>query len=252
MGHRKPMVVAIAAVTLGLVLPGLASAAGYALNEQSAHASGTANAGAGANVENASILYFNPAGMTRLPQGTQISFGAAVLNVDPKAKDITATDALGRPVDGSNGGDFIDTAVIPNFYVTHTMGDFAAGVGVYVPFGLTSDYDDDFAGRYLADETEIQVISISPSFAFNINEQLSLGVSMNIMYGEGKLTRYQDFTSALASNLDLFPGGITEARGAAAALFDPNPGYFDVEGDDWELGWTIGALYSPTENTHLG
>ena len=252
MGHRKPMVVAIAAVTLGLVLPGLASAAGYALNEQSAHASGTANAGAGANVENASILYFNPAGMSRLPQGTQISFGAAVLNVDPKAKDITATDALGRPVDGSNGGDFIDTAVIPNFYVTHTMGDFAAGVGVYVPFGLTSDYDDDFAGRYLADETEIQAISISPSFAFNINEQLSLGVSMNIMYGEGKLTRYQDFTSALASNLDLFPGGIAEARGAAAALFDPNPGYFDVEGDDWELGWTIGALYSPTKNTHLG
>lgn len=257
MGHRKPMVVAIAAVTLGLVLPGLASAAGYALNEQSAHASGTANAGAGANVENASILYFNPAGMSRLPQGTQISFGAAVLNVDPKAKDITATDALGRPVDGSNGGDFIDTAVIPNFYVTHTMGDFAAGLGVYVPFGLTSDYDDNFKGRFLADETEIQVISISPSFAYNINEQLSLGVSMNIMYGEGKLTRSQDFygVGALTAQGLKEAGLVTDPATLGqiqAATANWDEGYFDTEGDDWEIGWTIGLMYQPIESTTLG
>lgn len=257
MGHRKPMVVAIAAVTLGLVLPGLASAAGYALNEQSAHASGTANAGAGANVENASILYFNPAGMSRLPQGTQISFGAAVLNVDPKAKDITATDALGRPVDGSNGGDFIDTAVIPNFYVTHTMGDFAAGLGVYVPFGLTSDYDNNFKGRFLADETEIQVISISPSFAYNINEQLSLGVSMNIMYGEGKLTRSQDFygVGALTAQGLAEAGLVTDPATLGqiqAATANWDEGYFDTEGDDWEIGWTIGLMYQPIESTTLG
>lgn len=260
MGHRKPMVVAIAAVTLGLVLPGLASAAGYALNEQSAHASGTANAGAAANVENASILYFNPAGMSRLPQGTQISFGAAVLNVDPKAKDITATNSLGLPVEGSNGGDFIDTAVIPNFYVTHTMGDFAAGLGVYVPFGLTSDYDNNFKGRFLADETEIQVISISPSFAFNITEQLSLGASLNIMYGEGKLTRAQDFTGVgaqVAAGIDAarqsynLPA-LTEAERMAIIGQTTQEGYFDTEGDDWEIGWTIGLMYQPLESTTLG
>src|SRR5690554_10044 len=252
MGNRKPMAVAIAAVTLGLVLPGLASAAGYALNEQSAHASGTANAGAGANVENASILYFNPAGMSRLPQGTQISFGAAVLDVKPDAKVINATDALGRPVPGSDGGDFIDLAVIPNFYVTHTMGDFAAGLGVYVPFGLTSDYDNNFKGRFLADETEIQVINISPSFAYNINEQLSVGFGLNIMYGEGKLTRYQDYTSGLLELASRGPLEKAQAEAIAAGYFDTNPGYFDVEGDDWEIGWTVGLMYQPLESTTLG
>src|SRR5690554_2785748 len=242
MGNRKPMVVAIAAVTLGLVLPGLASAAGYALNEQSAHASGTANAGAGANVENASILYFNPAGMSRLPQGTQISFGAAVLDVKPDAEVLSATDTLGRPVAGSDGGDFIDLAVIPNFYVTHTMGDFAAGVGVFVPFGLTSDYDNDFKGRYLADETEIQVISISPSFAYNINEQLSVGFGVNVMYGEGKLTRYQDYRLSAAQAVA--PG--TPINETTAPIIDATltgagvrDGYLDVEGDDWEIGWNV-------------
>lgn len=265
MGNRKPMAVAIAAVTLGLVLPGLASAAGYALNEQSAHASGTANAGAGANVENASILYFNPAGMSRLPQGTQISFGAAVLDVKPDAKVLNATDTLGRPVAGSDGGDFIDLAVIPNFYVTHTMGDFAAGLGVYVPFGLTSDYDNDFKGRFLADETEIQVISISPSFAYNINEQLSLGVSMNIMYGEGKLTRYQDFSGvgalaaqrvgqeiATAQQAPLTAAQEQLVNGIAGATANSPEGYFDTEGDAWEIGWTIGLMYQPLESTTLG
>src|SRR5690606_4073164 len=257
MGNRKPMAVAIAAVTLGLVLPGLASAAGYALNEQSAHASGTANAGAGANVENASILYFNPAGMSRLPQGTQISFGAAVLDVKPDAKVLNATDTLGRPVAGSDGGDFIDLAVIPNFYVTHTMGDFAAGVGVYVPFGLTSDYDNDFKGRFLADETEIQVISISPSFAYNINEQLSLGVSMNNMYGEGKLTRFQDFygVGALTAQGLAEAGLVTDQATLGqfqASTANWDEGYFDTEGDDWEIGWTIGLMYQPIESTTLG
>src|SRR5690554_632423 len=255
MGHRKPMVVAIAAVTLGLVLPGLASAAGYALNEQSAHASGTANAGAAANVENASILYFNPAGMSRLPQGTQISFGAAVLNVDPKAKDITATNSLGLPVEGSNGGDFIDTAVIPNFYLTHTMGDFAAGVGVFVPFGLTSDYDNDFKGRSLADETEIQVISISPPFAYNINAQLSVGFGVTVMYGEGKLTRYQDYRLPAARavapgppiNEATAPIGAGTLTGAGG-----RDGYVDVEGDDWEIGWNGGLPYSQTKDTTSG
>src|SRR5690606_42000175 len=107
MGHRKPMVVAIAAVTLGLVLPGLASAAGYALNEQSAHAYCTANAGAGANVENASILYFNPAGMIRMPQGTQISYSAAVLYVKPDYKDINVTNISGRTLTRTNDGNLI-------------------------------------------------------------------------------------------------------------------------------------------------
>src|SRR5690606_12449444 len=152
----------------------------------------------------------------------------------------------------SDGGDFIDLAVIPNFYVTHTMGDFAAGLGVYVPFGLTSDYDNNFKGRFLADETEIQVINISPSFAYNINEQLSVGFGLNIMYGEGKLTRYQDYTSGLLELASRGPLEKAQAEAIAAGYFDTNPGYFDVEGDDWEIGWTVGLMYQPLESTTLG
>jgi|TARA_R100000322_G_scaffold158808_1_gene119431 long-subunit fatty acid transport protein len=61
-----------------LAAPASALAGGFSLNEQSASAMGTANAGAAANPENATTVLFNPAGMSQL-SGTNISFGAAVL-----------------------------------------------------------------------------------------------------------------------------------------------------------------------------
>lgn len=248
MGKRTPLAVAIAAVSLGPLASTAVLAGGYALNEQGAHASGTANAGAAASVENASILYFNPAGMTRLP-GTQISFGAAILDVKPDARIERATNALGMPVAGGDGGDFVDLAVVPNIYMTHNSGNVAVGLGIYVPFGLEADYDNDFRGRFLADKTEIQVISFQPTFAFNVTDQLSLGLGLNIMYGEGRLSRYQDYTGAIAlaaQRGEIPPEAVPLIAGQL------REGYFDIEGHDWELGWTLGLLYSPREGTHLG
>ena len=228
MKTRKPLVVAIATVATGAIWPQLGMAGGYALNEQGAAASGTANAGAAANPQNASILYFNPAGMTKL-EGTQISIGAAVLDIDPEFSG-SAVNNVGAPVAGDDGGDFIDTSVIPNLYLTHTWDGFSTGIGIYVPFGLKTNYDNDFEGRYFADKTEIQVITLQPSFAFEITEQVSLGFGVNAQYAEGRLTKWMDYSE-----------------------FGPLPdGYFDTEGDDWEFGWTAGVLFTPVESTSIG
>src|SRR5690606_26549705 len=135
MKTRKPLVVAIATVATGAIWPQLGMAGGYALNEQGAAASGSANAGAAANPQNASILYFNPAGMTKL-EGTQISIGAAVLEIDPEFSGNAVRVDGATPVDGRDGGDFIGTSVIPNLYLTHTWDGFSTGIGIYVPYGL--------------------------------------------------------------------------------------------------------------------
>ncbi len=229
MKTRKPLVVAIATVATGAIWPQLGIAGGYALNEQGAHASGTANAGAAANPENAGILFFNPAGMTKL-KGTQLSFGASVIEVDPEFSG-TATNNVGAPVIGDDGGDFIGTSVIPNLYLTHTWDRFATGIGIYVPYGLKANYDNDFVGRYFADKTEVQVITIQPSFAFELTEQLSLGFGLNAQYAEGRITKWVDYSD----QSPLLPDG-----------------YFDTEGDDLEFGWTAGVLFSPTESTNIG
>ncbi|HDZ37818.1 MAG TPA: aromatic hydrocarbon degradation protein, partial [Marinobacter sp.] len=114
---------AVRLATLAAVAaPASVLAGGFSLNEQSASAMGVANAGAAANPENATTVFFNPAGMGQL-NGTNISFGAAVLDIDAEAKggSITSSNQIGQPVSGSRGGDIADPAFLPNAYLTHEI-----------------------------------------------------------------------------------------------------------------------------------
>lgn len=212
-----------------VLIPARVVAGGYGLNEQGASASGVANAGAAANPENASTVYFNPAGMTRL-EGTQVSFGAAVLNISGSFEGSALRDN-GNPVSGNDGGDFVPTAVVPNLYMSHRLNQTVAiGLGINAPYGLSADYNDDFVGRFFADETDLQVLGFSPAVAFSSDNGLSIGASVNLLYGEGTLTKFQDFRS----------------------LGLPEDGYFEVEGDDLAVNYTLGIQFQPTASTRLG
>ena len=216
------------AVAIG-VTAGYAQASGFALNEQGASNMGVANAGAVANPENASIAFFNPAGMTRL-EGTHVSFGAAVLNINTDFSG-SATGIGGAPVEGNNGGEFVPTAVLPHLYITHRLRDeVAVGLSLHAPYGLKADYDDDFVGRFFADKTELEVIALSPAIGFDDGNGFSMGVSANLLYAKGRLSKFQDFTAL----------GVSE------------PGYFDIEGDDLAVTFTFGLMYSPNERWDLG
>lgn len=243
--NRSTLRSAIRLVTVAAAAaPTSVMAGGFALNEQSASAMGVANAGTAANPENATTVLFNPAGMSQL-SGTNLSFGAAVLDIDAEAKEgVEATNQLGLPVQGSRGGDIADPAVLPNLYMTHEVSDaIDVGFGIHAPFGLAADYDDDFAGRYFADETELTAISFSPSIAVNNGNGLSMGAGINIIYAEGKLTRFLD--NSLASVAVTAPSGT------------PDPGFYgqghaDIEGDDVGVTFRMGFLYELSERTQFG
>ena len=188
------------------VAPATVFAGGFSLNEQSASAMGTANAGAAANPENATTVLFNPAGMSQL-SGTNISFGAAVLDIDAEAKPETISATRRNPSvpvqPATAGGDIADPAVLPNVYLTHQVSDaIDVGFGIHAPYGLAADYDDGFAGRFFADKTELTAIAFTPSVSVNNGNGLSMGVGLNVIYAEGRLTRYQDL-SAVAGNAAL-------------------------------------------------
>ena len=81
------------ATLAAIAAPASVFAGGFSLNEQSASAMGVANAGAAANPENATTVFFNPAGMSQL-KGTNISFGTAVVDIEAKAKTAKANNQL--------------------------------------------------------------------------------------------------------------------------------------------------------------
>ncbi|MEH6561428.1 MAG: outer membrane protein transport protein, partial [Marinobacter sp.] len=240
---------AVRLATLAAVAaPASVFAGGFSLNEQSASAMGVANAGAAANPENATTVLFNPAGMSQL-KGTNISFGAAVLDIDAKAKRASATDTLGSPVMGSTGGDIADPAILPNIYVTHEVNDsIDVGFGIHAPYGLAADYDNDFKGRFFADKTELTVISFTPSVAVNNGKGLSMGVGVNIMRAEGRLSKYQDIRGALAQQV-----GPAQA-GPLADAYEAQFGapYADIEGDDIAVTFRVGFLYEMSDRTQFG
>src|SRR5690554_1085200 len=253
--NTNALVKAIRFATLAAVAaPVTVMAGGFSLNEQSASQMGVANAGAAANPENATTVLFNPAGMSQL-SGINISFGAAVLDIDAEAKtsSITATGAIGQPVDGGdyrNGGDIADPAVLPNFYMTHEVNDsIDVGFGIHAPYGLAADYDDDFAGRFFADKTELTAIAFTPSIAVNNGQGLSMGLGLNIIYAEGRLSRSQDLSRAFYGAA--LQQSAPEEIAYQSALGAPEP-YADVEDDDIGVTFRVSFLYELSEKTQFG
>ncbi|MDX1456328.1 MAG: outer membrane protein transport protein [Marinobacter sp.] len=218
-------------------------AGGFALNEQSASAMGVANAGAAANPENATTVFFNPAGMSQL-SGTNLSFGAAVLDIDAELDrdSASAVTAAGGPVRGESGGDFAPFAILPNIYLTHELNDSVdVGFGLHAPYGLKADYDNDFVGRYFADKTELTAIAFSPSIALNDGNGFSLGFGVNLLYAEGRLAKFQDYSANYAQ---------AQSLGYSGPAFEE--GYVDIEGDDVAVTFSVGLLWEVSERTQFG
>lgn len=228
------------ALLLFAMSPCVTFAAGLSNSDQSASTSAVSNAGSVANPENASTIFFNPAGMSRL-SGTNLSLGAILFEIDAVGGDseTSATRANGDPVVGDGGGDHVDTFAVPNAYLTHEVNDWLdVGLGVYVPYGLGFDYGEAFAGRFIGDEIELVSYGVSPSFSVNSGEGFSLGGSINVLYADAEQRSPVDF-SGIESRFSLPPGTF-------------NDGHATLVGDDVALEFTVGALWQATPETSLG
>ena len=124
--NKAVLAAAIAASTQAL-------ATGLALNEQSASSAGSAYAGRASSAANASTLFGNPAGMSRLERA-EVSGGLAFIDASTDISDAEGQLAPGLPVSGTNDGDMVPFSTIPfGYYVTPISDKLHAGIGVYAP-----------------------------------------------------------------------------------------------------------------------
>jgi long-chain fatty acid transport protein len=239
----------VAGVALGMV--GDASASGFALVEQSVKQVGSAISGGAASAEDASTIFFNPAGMTRL-KGRQVVMGGHLISPSSKFSGSATTNPLlgGASISGGDGGDAGAGAFVPSLYYAYEFSERVwAGVGIGAPFGLATEYDSDWAGRYHAIKSEVTTININPSLAYKVNDQLSLGAGVNIMRAAAELSNAVDYSAACLSSL-------TPATCAGLGLATPGSATTDgtvvVEGDDWDYGFNFGLLYELNQQTRIG
>ncbi len=121
-----------------LAFSGATSAAAFQLWEQNASGIATAYAGSAAVADNASTIFFNPAGITLLP-GIQVSAGVAGVAPSYKFSNGGSSGLLGAGGDGGNAGGW---SAVPNAYISWQLApDWFVGLGVSAPFGLNTEYD---------------------------------------------------------------------------------------------------------------
>jgi long-chain fatty acid transport protein len=207
-------------------MTGQASASGFQLMEQNASGLGNAYAGQAAAAENASTIFFNPAGMTRLP-GRQVS---GAINLIRPSSEFTnsggSTAPGGLPSPGGNGGDIGDWAAVPNAYMSWQIDPkWWVGVGVSVPFGLATEYDRGWVGRFQSQKAEIKTIDINPSIAYKVNDVVSLGAGISFQHAEVEVNRSSFIGVEALSKLEM---------------------------DDNNFGFNLGAMFNLSPATRIG
>jgi long-chain fatty acid transport protein len=243
-------------------------ASGFQLFEQSASGLGNAFAGQAAGVKDASAIHFNPAALTRV-KGWSI-----VVSVDPIGLSNTFTDTgssvpaagpytFNVPL-GNNGGDAGKWIPVPTGYVSGQVTErIWLGVGVNVPFGLETDWDPAWMGRFHATKSKVRALTVTPAIALQLSDNLAIGGGAN----------WQDFTADFNSGVAY--GGLSFAGTAQALAPMPLPpavkaaalaavtaqlgpegtaleGQGLIHGTSKAWGWNAGALVKLGAQGHLG
>ena len=138
------------------------------------------------------------------------------------------TPPLGTPLGTNDGGNAGGWGFVPSAYFSTPIGDrWAVGLGVGAPFGLKTEYESNWMGRYLGIKSELTTVNVNPSVAFKVNENISLGAGVNWQRADATLTS--------AAVIGLGVQGLNELK---------------ASDDAW--GWNVGALFKLGSDMRVG
>jgi long-chain fatty acid transport protein len=228
-----------------------AFATGFYLNEQSGSGLGNAFAAGAAYTDDVSAMYWNPAALAKFPTMQ----GAAVLNIitpSIKFQNDASQPAANQPL-GNTGGDAGGYNFVPNMYLSVPINkDWTFGLAVNVPFGLTTEYDDGWIGRFQSLKSEIKTLNVNPAIAWKVTPQFAVGVGVSYQQIDATLTNNVNYSAALlqaAAGAGIAPGSATYN-----AIAQSTPGLQSkatIDGNDWSWGWNIGFAWDATPQLRL-
>ena len=214
----------VCATVIALCHAGGAVAGGLWLNEFGDFSGGRAAAGAAAGVDEAITIVYNPASITSLEGSHLFAAGGAYVG---KSKFKTSYKSPGN--DGGDGGDagtvspFGAFAYVPELDSEH----WSAGIALGGMSGAGLDYDDSWAGRYQATDVSLLIMALSPTVAYRVNENLSVGASLQAVYAD--------------LDLDFAVPGLGDQDGKGS-----------LDGDDVKAAYALGVHYERATGTRFG
>jgi len=214
----------VTAFSAASLLSNTAAAGGISLYEVGTPDVGLAAAGSAARAQDAATVLTNPAGMTRLA-GNQLMVGAQVLYGDV---GFSIGEGTSAGLGSGNGGNPVNWFPGGGVFYSYSLSpDLKLGMAVTGNFGAALKYDEGWVGRYRAQEGTLLGVSLLPSVASRINENLSLGASLNVMYGKLE-------NKVAVNNITSGDGSLT------------------LDDTTWGAGVNLGLLYELDKGTRFG
>ena len=214
-----------------LAVAGGVQAAAFQLSEISTSGLGRSYAGEAAINDNAAVIATNPALMSYFKR-PEFSLGA--IYVDP-------TVNVKGPSPEFDHNNIAPNSPIPTVYALYPINDkFAVGGGVNVNYGLSTEYNNQYAGGFIGGKTELKSINFNLSGAYKLTNNISAGLGFNAVYADALIERY---AGALSDRL----GALKQPLGVTNSTLISK-----VEGDKWGYGWNAGLAYEINENNRLG
>ncbi len=205
--------------TAAALIPCLTNAAGFQLNAQSATGLGRAFAGDAVMADSAAIVAKNSAAMAYIEQPT-LSVGAIYIDsgIDVSSVSYTPKFSDTKTLDDQS----LDTGtLVPNIHYVHPIegSKFTLGATVHSNFGTDVEFDNSFEADEFGGKTALSSINVGFAVAYEISEKINLGAGIDVIYGEGEISRQ---------------------------------GLLGVDADGFGLGANIGATYQVNENNKFG
>lgn len=234
-----------------------AQASGYRFGSQSVSGQAVADAN-GAEAVDASTIFYNPAGMTRL-DALQLNAGLTVVAPHSTYADNGSTHFTGAPTGGGNPRDFVPNNVVaPSLYLSKQLDAYwHIGLGMFVPYGAKLDYGDTWTGRYAVSRIKLTAIALNPSIAFQYDKHHSFGFGVTAEHMKAKLGQAVDVPGTVASLSGSVAGAalvrqIAALGGNPAVLATARDAEGSNDGQHWGYGFNLGYMYQYDNGTRFG
>jgi long-chain fatty acid transport protein len=237
--RRFPVWLAAGVFVGALAAPRPILAQGYGVYEHGTCAMARAGTAVASPCDDASTIFFNPAGLA-LATHKLVSAGGTLIAPSGQFEN----DSTGEKTSMNKR-----VYPVPHVYFQHPLSDrIVAGFGFFVPYGLETDWPENFEGRFLGYKSLVQGFYLQPTVAAKITDRIMVGAGVDFTYLKVGLHQHLDLApQALPPPA---PPGTTFANlGIPAGTDFANA---DLEGHAWNLGFNVGIIVQPTDKLSLG
>ena len=234
----------IAVAVVGALVAGNAAASGFQIRENSTKNVGRALTGTAVAKDGSSVSN-NPAAMTNFTR-TTVQSDVAGIDLDATFTGIgyfkpTATTEVS--VGGGNGGDPGELTAVPSMsFIMPLKGDLESvrlGASLSAPFGLKTEYENGWMGRYNATVSDVKTIDLTLSVGIEFSPKVSVGAG--VIFQRAEVTLGRDIP------MNLIISGLPAPLNAPVG-----DGNFEITGKDNAVGFVAGIMLRPTQNFSVG